>query len=343
MQKKLIVAALAGLAAAPVFAQSNVTVYGRVDYGFMSKETESSAGTAKQKVAAAASNQTTSRLGFSGSEDLGNGLKANFVVEYKLNAGSEASSSDNSSPLNNRHMNVGVSGGFGTITAGRQWSSIERIWWLGTAADTNNIQGQLYTASSGGFKGHATRIDNAIEYTSPNLSGLTLTVQHGRGLSDSATGDKTGNKATSANAIYKAGALAVGGGYNKSTAEAAGAGRTETTAYALGGNFDMGVAKLFGMYSNVEAENESGTKTSDRDGYELGVIVPFGKTSFTASFYDGEDKKTATATDYKGYQAGLQYSLSKRTRAYALYGVDKEKAASRTEITQYAVGLRHDF
>src|SRR5574338_490498 len=91
MQKKLIALAVAGLVAAPAFAQSNVTIYGRADYGMVIRS-----GTAdgldagprnidvNGKIEFASGVQGGSRLGFKGAEDLGNGLKAIFEIEYGL-------------------------------------------------------------------------------------------------------------------------------------------------------------------------------------------------------------------------------------------------------------------
>jgi predicted porin len=75
MQKKLIALAIAGIAAAPAFAQSNVTVYGRVDYGYMSRGGDDGAvSTNGTKTEMASGMQAGSRIGFKGSEDLGNGM-----------------------------------------------------------------------------------------------------------------------------------------------------------------------------------------------------------------------------------------------------------------------------
>ncbi|MEW5887457.1 MAG: porin, partial [Pseudomonadota bacterium] len=74
MQKKLIVAAVAGALAAPLaIAQSNVTIYGIADVGV---EWGSSGNGTKFRVQSG--QESGSRLGFKGSEDLGGGLKANF-------------------------------------------------------------------------------------------------------------------------------------------------------------------------------------------------------------------------------------------------------------------------
>lgn len=85
MQKKLIALAIAAVTSGAAFAQSNVTIYGTVDMGFLHRSGNSGGvnGTKAQKDFQ--SNSAESTIGFKGSEDLGNGLKAIFDLQYRLN------------------------------------------------------------------------------------------------------------------------------------------------------------------------------------------------------------------------------------------------------------------
>ena len=141
MKKSLI--ALAALAAvSSVSAQSTVSVYGRLDLGYSSANQTNAFGTAAadstafQSQASSATSlgnengRTTSRLGFSGVEDLGGGLKAMFNYEVALtpdNIGTKRGSNDKTFAEMDaqrvgfgitRLANVGVSGGFGTVVLG---------------------------------------------------------------------------------------------------------------------------------------------------------------------------------------------------------------------------------
>ena len=112
MQKKLIALAIAGLVSAPVFAQSNVTIYGVADayMGFGSHGDNDMA-------AVNSGGLSGSRLGFRGTEDLGNGLKAVFTFEqgYKVDDGTGLGD-------NSRQSFVGLAGAFGAVTLGRQYA-----------------------------------------------------------------------------------------------------------------------------------------------------------------------------------------------------------------------------
>ena len=81
MQKRIIVLAVAAAASGVASAQSNVQVYGVVDAGFANIRADGIGSTYKFDSGLL----RTSRLGFKGSEDLGNGLKVIFALEYRLN------------------------------------------------------------------------------------------------------------------------------------------------------------------------------------------------------------------------------------------------------------------
>ena len=112
MQKKIIALAVSGLLSGAAMAQSNVTIYGNIDAGY-----RHASGSGLTSNGIDASNWTTSRLGFKGTEDLGNGMKAVFLLEYPL-------SNDLNAPIGGssfaaRQQYVGLTGDFGSIVAGR--------------------------------------------------------------------------------------------------------------------------------------------------------------------------------------------------------------------------------
>ena len=141
MQKKLIALAVAGLASTGVLAQTNVTVYGILDayYSYNSVDTRVIAARTNIDGAAVAGTNTKgndssghsigsgglsgSRLGFKGSEDLGGGLKANFVLEYAVENDINSVAGKDFVANATRQAAIGLSGSWGSVNVGRLQSA----------------------------------------------------------------------------------------------------------------------------------------------------------------------------------------------------------------------------
>ena len=185
-------------------AQSSVTVYGIVDAAVTVINNQ--AGGTKTQLEAG--QLATSRWGFKGTEDLGGGLKANFMLESTLanDTGAGGSSFGPNATTNSpftqsggtasffdREATVGLSGGFGSVNAGRQnmlgVNSIGLADPMGLAhAGTNpNV---VYSALNSGalFGGYGTngggtelRQNNSIKYVTPIMSGFIGAAMYGFG------------------------------------------------------------------------------------------------------------------------------------------------------------------
>jgi predicted porin len=232
MQKKLIALAVAGLASTAAFAQTNVTIYGLVDYGyayrFDARGVDSLVnGISANKPGSSSQlnggQQSGNRLGFKGTEDLGNGLKAVFLLEqgYQLDTGASA----NASSFYNRQAYVGLSGGFGTAVGGRLYTPHYTFvsgldpFGAGTVGRYNNVYSIGAGAVSGSAFGNLTdpvRVDNAIAYISPSFGGFTVTAA----FSNNASGDDSNSNNAQNNTVYAllgqytGGALTVGANYH---------------------------------------------------------------------------------------------------------------------------------
>jgi len=122
MKKSLIALAVAGLMSGAAFAQSNVTISGVVDVGYSHRS--DSASNAANRSAFDNGIQSGSRINFSGVEDLGNGLKAVFVLETGLNIDRGGLSANGSSADRGfgRQTYAGLAGDFGTFVSGRVYT-----------------------------------------------------------------------------------------------------------------------------------------------------------------------------------------------------------------------------
>jgi predicted porin len=369
MQKKLIAMAVAGFASGAAFAQSNVTVYGILDMAYIRAKADG----ADTRTFINSGGMSGSRLGFKGVEDLGNGLKAVFNLEWGVEmdqqlglgqtaaAGASASNSATST-TGNRHSFVGLSGGFGTVAAGRMQTAGYDF-----ACTTSPIAGGIFDAYQkiGVYSllscSGAGRANNAFAYISPSFGGLTLAYNHGRvseGAAPGIAGIYTGVGAASAAkfsdayanlfaATYDAGPLAVRGVYSKINAKDLLPGNIKE--WGLNGSYDLGVAKLYASYQ-TRKDDASGDKDKK---WGIAAGIPVGPTGTVAVQYaktnmDNSDK------DAKGWSIAYIHGLSKRTDVYAGYNrVNNDDLANKASITApvlagdsssaFGFGLRHRF
>jgi predicted porin len=345
MKKLLIATAALAMVAGTAQAQSSVTVYGVVDMGYTSSETTATNGS-KTKVTTTGDEGQASgnRLGFRGVEDLGGGLKANFVLEFGL----KPSETDSELGKSNRQSFVGLSGAFGAASIGRMNTLNKYI------QDNNTFGGPSFatgwTAAMNGYQGE--RISNVIQYRTPTFSGFSVTAQVLDNVTDVTTTpgeNKSGGSGMAALLNYKAGALELAYA-NSAIKTTSGESTTETKREidSLLATYDFKVAKAFLTSTKVKSKVTAATVNEEREDTTIGVRVPMGKFALLAQYGEGEQTAATTGakTDIEGYQLGVQYSLSKRTTAYAYYGDQESKAAGAATATTadgYTMGIRHTF
>ena len=280
MQKKIIALAVAAAASSAAFAQTNVTVYGIADLGqAFVKSSGAPNGAANQSTVGRLDNNS-SYLGFKGTEDLGNGLKALFQFEVGYNADSGNSSTQSSGFGAGRDSFVGLTGGFGTVVAGNLTHPIRAF---GAKADLMPAGAGLGTAFSltGKIAGNATGADdraaNAIAYVSPTFSGFSGTVAYVNGEKQPAGSNTAEHTAYQVAAQYDNGPLFVGAGYHKVN-NAAGVSTDDARIYRLVGVYTLPTAtKLTALYDNTKADNNGGY--DKRTAWSLGAAQSFGKNT----------------------------------------------------------------
>lgn len=338
------------------FAQSSVTLYGVADLGYNTDK--KTVGTVATKTTGLTSILSGSRLGFRGTEDLGGGLKANFVMEYSVQPDEAATS------MANRQSFVGLSGGFGSVNLGRQYTQIHGVQGSFDANGNATAAGWLGVGTS------TVRQSNAIVYSTPSFSGFSAAVELGfaeaaQGGTNSVTGN-AGNT-TAFGLTYANGPLTVkaatesiklarltyaapGVTADANATVAANIGLSNVTlsdalatrkATSIGASYDLGVAKVMALSTSAKAglTDKGEVKTSN-----FGVSVPMGAITLNATVSNGKYIDSGAASvKTNGYQVGANYSLSKRTTAYALMGQGKNKAATATKHDTFAMGVRHTF
>lgn len=367
MQKKIIALAIAGLASTAAFAQSNVTIYGIADYGYSYRH--NSIGNASDSASQFnAGQQSASRIGFKGVEDLGNGLKAVFLVEQGLNI--DTTTGDVGASTNNiafvRQAYGGLTGGFGTLIGGRLYtphyslvSSLDPFA-NGTVGRYANTYNSAVGTASGLFD--PVRVNNAVAYVSPSFGGFTVTGAYSNNAlaNDSVVGNSQNNSVYALMGRYTAGPVDAAVSYHYI---AAGTGLPtvgNVQNITLGGSFDAKVVKIAGWYSNNQQDNAQGIADAKIDNWMIGATVPVGKFAIKAS-YNLSDGNAAAGGNVQQYAVGADYALSKRTNLYTAYAMIDNDSANGANLVRRAavvndnanvggtfqsgfnIGMRHSF
>ncbi|TAG66943.1 MAG: porin [Burkholderiales bacterium] len=312
---KLLALAVGGLMAGVVSAQSaNVTLYGVLDLSLSSERSSGTGAVGSRSATYVDSGGLSgSRWGLRGSESLGGGLNAVFVAESGFLA--DTGAAGQGGRLFGRQVFVGLNGGFGSLTLGRQYSPLFSVL---CEVDIDGCSSFSIVGNHHLTRPGALRVDNTVVYATPNMSGFTAAVMWGAG--ESVVGTNAA-RTLSANLQYKAGPLYAGFGY-ADVKNAAGTASDRT--WTAGGAFDAGVAKLSANY--LEGKN---TATNVKfKGYQVGAAVPFGAT--TALVNVGEGKIGAAKN--RILMVGADHSLSKRTTAYARVGISNNNGASNLDM-----------
>lgn len=195
----IVLSAVSGIAC----AQSSVMLYGIVDEGI---QFNNNAG-GKRQYYLASGELNGSRWGLRGTEDLGGGLKAIFVLEngFDVNTGRLGQGGLEFG----RQAYVGLSSGIGTVTLGRQYDSI--VDYVGPLEAGDQWAGYLgaHPADNDNFN-NTNRVNNAIKYTSRTIGGFTFGGMYSLG---GVAGDATRNQIWSLGGGYVNGPLVLGAGY----------------------------------------------------------------------------------------------------------------------------------
>ena len=179
MKKSLLAVAAMGAFASAAQAQSSVTVYGILDMGFQGVTTR--VGNAKTNLTrfSGEGSETTSRLGFRGTEDLGGGTSAFFTAEFALNGTNSMLSGDTNSGLANRQTFVGLAQkGIGRAAIGTQYTPVHLAVGRTDPGQQNNMLGNVVYATSAAQGSGQTTIAYTVRYN----NALTLQTERMAGF-----------------------------------------------------------------------------------------------------------------------------------------------------------------
>jgi predicted porin len=328
MNKKLISFAVAAVLAGGVSAvsASNVTVFGKVLMSIDNTDNGSSDTTMN-------SQPGYGSVGVRGSEDLGNGLTAMFMLDYGINP----SKADG---LTGRDQWVGLKGDFGTVRFGsishnykQSGADIDPMW--RTSLDTR-LRGQLSGLHSGRGDNGQGRATNTVRYDSPSFNGAKVvanyTLDRGTGAED--------NDGFGIGLHYNQGGIYAAFDYLTND------NGTDDDAWKLSGKYTMDAFALYGHYEEgglvFATFDGAGNATSGNDGgnlWHLGASYTMGSTMFYGAFGQG-DEDIGSAGEYDTWTLAVNHKLSKRTSVYTGFSrVDYDAG----DDDLFTVGMVHNF
>jgi predicted porin len=373
---KYALGAVALALAAPAFAQSTVTVYGIVDVdGVYAK------GAATQ-VREGSGGLQGSRIGFKGSEDLGGGVRADFVLEGGLNI--DTGGSAQGGALFGRQAFGALKTPVGTFSAGRQYSSVYTITsdfsafsntsvgpttavLGGFAGGYEPVQGgaatQAQPASGSAANGGPARVNNSFRYASPTISGFSASALYGAG---EVTGQTSQNRLWDGSVRYTAYGFDAMVSYIDDKAKGPSVDSSaDVSTITVAALYGFDAFHVEGGYMKVN-DKRSGTGPTgsgfDGQGFWIGGDYRVGPSLFKLQFVQNKPEHVASSTT-NVYGVGYQYDFSKRTALYTSLarfqngdnagkgGLGRYNqavpagltAVGDNDVTEFAIGVRHAF
>jgi predicted porin len=342
MKKSLFAIAAVTAFAGAAQAQSSVTVYGIVDVGFAGVSERDQVANVTSKINTnqfAQSAQSTSRLGFRGTEDLGGGLSAFFTVETDLSpqdssaASTTAAGSGTVTVFRNRQSFVGLAQkGIGRGSIGTQYTQIHNAIALTDPGQLNNVAGSVInpqtsginsgnqsSSSDGNNLAYTVRAANMIAVQSERLAGFTLNGSYiANNQNQTQTGPTTG-------------------------------GTTNVTGYGLGVNYNWQKLLVTANYQSFKNEttssttaigiNAAGTLTStnatDNQMYFAGMY-DFGIVKAYANYIDRKVTSGLNSNLYikrSAQQIGVRGNFTIVVEGWASVGTGRYTAAGTNQPT----------
>jgi len=371
MKKTLVaVAALAAVTG----AMAEVTISGHLDQALTSytgvESTSSTASTTTYGYTGLMSVMAPSFITFAGTEDIGNGLKASFKIENGLGMNTTNLLASNTAAWNatssaNREAWIGLSGEFGDVKIGNQYTP---AFWGALTLDPSALNnGPGFLATNVLLSNGALVNTQAVTYTSPSISGVTFSAQSFSGGGNTATASTNAGNGFGYSLTYNGGPLYATIAYNADSISAATAVTTaahglygpttsnsglhdhtyaavssgdQTIVTLTGVSYDFGSVKV--AYMNTQASLNADTATVNT----VGVTVPFGAFSLGYSYNTGSLTGVGTSSvtvNSTGHQAVLNYNLSKRTGLYVAYNQASTTSSYKDSVTGTAFGIAHSF
>ena len=338
MTRKYLVAIAASiLASAMTVVHADVTLFGHIDTSIDATDQDGANDDINF-------NCTTCSVGFKGSEDLGNGLKAIFKLDFQYdtterNTGKASSKSisgatvltntvgsvtganvvtdvSDTSSITDRDQWLGLAGNFGQLRIGTisthyksHGAMLDPLYRTALQGRDRGLQSNLHRGAGEEGQGRAT---NTFRYDSPNWNGLKAGFHY---TLDSDENDGEDDNPYGVGLSYENGGILVFADYiTNDTGD-------DDGAWKVGGKYTLNNLALMGQYERDEGliSNKGASTSSDgADLWQLGASFTLGNNLLYFGYGNGSSGSNgSTESDYFAWTLAGVHNMSKRTSIYA--------------------------
>jgi len=304
VKNRLIAAAVAAGIAMPLAANADVNIYGKMHVSISSYDTGATGATVNSDGMSISS--SASRIGFKGSEDLGNGLKTIWQIEQQVDV------DEGGKDWASRNTYLGLKGDWGSVIAGYHDTPFKKALgkfnpWGDTYADIRAVIGE-----DGGLGAdhYNQRAKNILQYTSPKFSGLQVKGAYSADMKDSGDPDDNDGDISSVSATYTSGGLYLVGAYEEHED------LDDTHGIRLGSTLAMSATKVGFMWESFSGDAAAGM---DHDAWTFLLSQGIGSSTFKLQYTTRDQDSDVVSNGADMWSIGLDHKLSKRTKAYVYY------------------------
>jgi predicted porin len=343
MMKKSILAIAVATMAASTAAMADSTVYGNVHLSLNAADNDIPGADNNLAVSS-----NTSAIGVKGSEDLGDGMKAIYQLEFEVVVGPKPTTDPDADFINGstaggltgRDQFVGLKGGFGTIKFGTVSSNYKQMGGKVDPLYRTPLEGRgfLETQSSalhGGKGMNRGRETHTAQYVSPKFSGIELvanTTFSGSNDETSGIGVRWSNKNILVYVDY------ITGQTGTATLTCTAPACTTEAATKVGGKFD---ADKF----SIAAQYEMAADRTGADYMFLAGTFDFNANNsiiLTYGMKDVDEAAGVASQDTDGLALAYNHNLSKMTNVYVGYGA-KSSDVAQSDESMITAGIKKKF
>jgi len=336
-------------------AQADITVFGHLDtaivshdtdQGFVNTATFNNPGNIVSNVAGSSLSDnredtnfvcTTCSIGFKGSEDLGNGLKAIFKLDFQFDMFSRQKSS-----LLDRDQWLGLAGNFGQVRLGTistpyksHGAMIDPLYRTAAQGRTSGLQSQLHLGAGEDGQGRA---EHTVRWDSPSWNGFKVAAYYTLDSTERdgvpGVGNLKGEEDDDAYGIggqYTNGGILVFADYVTNNGDDTDNVNGDLTAWKVGGKYTINNFAVMGQYESIEPQFNllaplgiPGSGNQEQDQWHLAgtwtsgnnmVYAGYGATDYS----DILNSASQDDMDQTAFTIAGTHNLSKRTMIYAAY------------------------